>query len=221
VTYDAPIRARDAAVGRRADAGTNLGPVATSDAAPEPARDALVDLHTVDDSIELDIRYATTNNFTKTAVYPVARCRLRYAVATRLVAVHRALSDAGYALKIWDCYRPISVQQAFWKLVPDSRYVAEPVIENGKAVKGSKHNRGAAVDLTLVDAKGAPVEMPTDYDDFSEKAHRDADATDAAKRHRKILRDAMEAQGFSALPTEWWHFDGPDWRTYALSDEPL
>jgi zinc D-Ala-D-Ala dipeptidase len=188
--------------------------------APAPA--ALVDLHTLDDSVALDIRYATANNFAKTAVYPVARCRLRYDVARRVVAVNNALKAEGYALKLWDCYRPISVQQRFWQLVPDPRYVARPVVKDGHFVDGSKHNRGAAVDVTLVDAAGSDVEMPTDYDDFSARAHSDDDsATPAAQRNRQRLRAAMEAHGFTALPTEWWHFDGPGWQRYPLSDEPL
>ena len=219
----APAKKHDAALAPAPGPSPPPNDGAVVEPKPPPSGDTLVDIESLDDTIGLDIRYATENNFTRVAVYPLARCLLRYDVAIRLVKVQAALvQGAGYGLKVWDCYRPISVQQKFWALVPDSRYVARPVIENGKPIKGSKHNRGAAVDLTLVDAAGKEVEMPTDYDDFSHKAHRDhAGATDAARRHRQILEDAMKQQGFEPLPTEWWHFDGPNWKSYPLSDEPL
>lgn len=172
--------------------------------------------------VVLDLRYASTRNFTHKRVYPIARCLLRRAVAARLARVQARLARRGLGLELWDCYRPISVQQRFWKLVPDPRYVARPVVRNGKPVSGSKHNRGAAVDLTLVDARGRELEMPTDHDDFSAKAHLDyAGASAAARRNRAILRRAMEAEGFTALATEWWHYDGPGWRRYPLSNQPL
>lgn len=207
------------------DAGPE--PVAVTpapDAAAPTARerpDDLVDITDVDDTIALDIRYATTNNFTKVAVYPVARCRLRRDVARRVAAVHKALRAVGYGLKLWDCYRPVSVQKKFWELVPDERYVARPVFRRGKPIAGSKHNRGAAVDLTLITADGADLELPTEYDDFSPRAHRGSRASKTARRHSDILERAMVAEGFEPLATEWWHFDGPNWRRYPLSDEPL
>jgi len=181
-----------------------------------------VDVAKLDASIRLDIRYATKRNFTKVKVYPVAKCLLRRDVARRLVAVQRALRKRGLGLKIWDCYRPFSVQKKFWKLVPDPRYVARPITRKGKPLSGSKHNRGAAVDLTLVDSKGKELEMPTDYDDFSNKAHRGyTGATVAARRNAKLLEREMTKQGFVGLSTEWWHFDGPNWQRYGLADIPL
>jgi len=192
---------------------------AVSDA---PAADDLVDVAALDDSILLDIRYATDDNFAGVAVYPITRCLLRRAVARRLVDVQAELSKRGLGLKVWDCYRPISIQQRFWKLVPDRRYVAEVAIENGKYVRGSKHNRGAAVDVTLVDIDGRELEMPTGYDDFSAAAHRASEAGSArARSNMKQLEAVMVAHGFAPLPTEWWHFDGPDWQSYPLSDRPL
>jgi beta-N-acetylhexosaminidase/D-alanyl-D-alanine dipeptidase len=168
------------------------------------------------------MRYATANNFTGVAVYPVARCRLRKEVAERLARVQRDLRARGLGLLVWDCYRPISIQKRFFALVPDRRYVAEPIFANGVAVEGSKHNRGAAVDLTLVDARGERLEMPTEFDDFSERAHRThRGASTAARANRETLERAMVRGGFVPFPTEWWHFDGPGAQRYELSDEPL
>ncbi len=181
-----------------------------------------VDVHSLDPSIVLDVRYATTANFTGTAVYPAARCLLRRDVAERLVRVQQRLRTDGLGLLVWDCYRPFSVQQRFWALVPDARYVAEPVVRDGRPVEGSKHNRGAAVDVTLVDAGGVPLVMPTDYDDFSTRAHRDAvDWSPVARHNADLLERAMVAEGFEPFPTEWWHFDGPGWQSYDLADIPL
>jgi beta-N-acetylhexosaminidase/D-alanyl-D-alanine dipeptidase len=192
------------------------------DVEPAVPDDALVDVATLIPTIHLDIRYATADNFTRTKVYKEARCLLRHGVAQRLKEAQAALRARGYGLKVWDCYRPFSVQEAFWKLVPDPRYVAEPVRDSGRLVRGSKHNRGAAVEVTLVDLNGGALALPTDSDDFSPKAHLDyAGATTEQKRHRDILSSAMTAAGFEPMATEWWHFDGPGWRGYDLSDEPF
>lgn len=175
----------------------------------------LVDAAAAVPGLRLDIRYATADNFTKTAVYPAARCLLRPEAAAALARVRRDLAGAGLDLKVWDCYRPLSVQRRFWELVPDPRYVADPK-------KGSRHNRGAAVDLTLTDARGRELEMPTGYDDFSERAHRTSTAgSPAARANAKTLEAAMERRGFKGLPTEWWHFDFSGWERFPLLDEPL
>lgn len=197
---------------------------AAMDAAVESDSPAdLVDVASIDPTIQIDMRYATPDNFTRVAFYPAARCLLRRDAAERLSRVQRRLSSRGLGLKVWDCYRPFSFQKLLWKLVSDPRYVAEPVADaDGRPVKGSKHNRGAAVDLTLVDAAGAPVPMPTEHDDFSERAHRDSpDVPARARASSQILERAMVAEGFSPLPTEWWHFDAPGWERYPLSDQPL
>src|SRR5262249_44323001 len=133
----------------------------------------LVDVTTLDPTIRLDLRYARPDNFTGVAVYPSARCLLRRDAAERLARVQRPLVAEGLGLVVWDCYRPFSVQERFWTLVPDERYVARPVRSDGRPVGGSKHNRGAAIDVTLLDAAGQPLEMPTGFDDFSARAHRD------------------------------------------------
>src|SRR5207249_9124874 len=140
--------------------------------APAPAPDVLVDLRALDASIRIEMPYATPHNFTGVALYPVARCLLRRDVAERLVRVERRLGAEGLGLLVWDCYRPFQVQQRLWALLPGARYVAEPVVRAGRPVAGSKHNRGAAVDLTLVDAAGRPPKMPSAFDGLRACAHR-------------------------------------------------
>jgi D-alanyl-D-alanine dipeptidase len=192
--------------------------LAAACAAPsQPPREAdpLVDVSEEVPNVVQDIRYATTDNFTGKVLYPVKRCLLRRSTARRLRLVQQDLEQLGMGLKVWDCYRPLAIQHELWRIVPDPRYVANPE-------KGSRHNRGAAVDVTLVDAKGAELEMPTDYDDFSKSAHRNAtDASARAIRNRGTLEKAMTAHGFVGLRTEWWHFDAPDWIRHALLDQPL
>jgi zinc D-Ala-D-Ala dipeptidase len=186
-------------------------------------RDAgLVEPSGFDKSIVLDIRYATDNNFTGQKVYPSARCYLRADIAARLVKVQAVLRAQGLGLKVYDCYRPFSVQERFWSIMPDERYVLEPVRKDGVMVKSSRHNKGAAVDVTLVDARGRELSMPTGYDDFTDKAHRDsAAASQDARKNSLLLEKAMTAQGFEPLPTEWWHFDGPGWQQYPPLDLSL
>ena len=189
-------------------------------ATPEAA--GLVDVTTVVPDIRLDIRYATPDNFTHVAVYPAARCYLRTDVAKRLARVQADLEKQGLGLKVFDCYRPFSIQKKFWALVPNEDWVAKPVEKNGKPASGSKHNRGAAVDLTLVDAAGQALPMPSGFDDFTEKARRDyAGGDPAARANAKRLEAAMAREGFEPLPTEWWHFDGPGWQGYELLDVPF
>ncbi len=189
--------------------------------APGPAAVELVDVAALDPTIVLDMRYAGPDNFAGVAIYPAARCLLRRDAAERLVRVQRRLRAGGLGLRVWDCYRPFSVQERFWALVPDERYVARPERRDGRPVAGSKHNRGAAVDVTLVDRAGAPLAMPTDFDDFSARAHRGAAATPAARENAARLEAAMVAEGFEPLATEWWHFDAPGWQAHTLLDQPL
>ncbi|MCH7814205.1 MAG: C39 family peptidase, partial [Planctomycetes bacterium] len=196
-----------------------LLPVADeSTSQPPPPADAdepLVDLTTIDPRIVIDIPYASDDNFTKQRLYPVARCLLRRSVARRLSAVQDRLVRQGLGLKVFDGYRPLSVQRKMWAIVPDSRYVADPA-------KGSRHNRGAAVDATLVDATGRELEMPTGYDDFTPAAHRDyTGGSELSRRNRGLLEAAMTAEGFTGIATEWWHFDAPGWDRYPLADVPL
>jgi D-alanyl-D-alanine dipeptidase len=180
-----------------------------------PADEPLVDVAAIDPRIVIDLHYATSNNFTGEQLYPVARCLLRARVAERLKRVQDRLSKQGLGLKIWDAYRPLSVQKKMWALVPNEDYVANPA-------KGSRHNRGCAVDVTLVDSAGHELQMPTAFDTFSPAAHRDyAGGTRTARRNRRTLERAMQAEGFTGLKTEWWHFDAPDWQVYPVLDVPL
>lgn len=179
------------------------------------AKTDLVELVKLDPSLQLDIRYATKNNFTGKKVYAQPRAFLQRDAALALIRVHEALKKQGFRLKVYDAYRPWSVQKIFWKIMPDPRYVADPKL-------GSLHNRGMAVDVTLTDLQGRDVMMPTFYDDFSELAHRDCKALPAdAIRHREILEAAMRKEGFYGIPTEWWHFDFHGWGKYPVLDIPF
>jgi CubicO group peptidase (beta-lactamase class C family)/D-alanyl-D-alanine dipeptidase len=179
------------------------------------AHDPLVDIAEYDPRMVVDVKYATADNFVGEPVYPIARCLLRKSAAQRLARVQDRLEADGYGLKIHDGYRPLSVQKRFWKIMPDPRYVADPR-------KGSRHNRGAAVDVTLVDACGGGVEMPTKYDDFTEAAHRNyAGGNETSRQNRDRLAAAMEAEGFKGLADEWWHYDAPGWEQLPLLDISL
>lgn len=171
----------------------------------------LVEIQSVNPRIRIDLRYATADNFLGKAMYRVNKCFLRREVAERLSQVQADLEALGLGLKVWDGYRPLSVQKEFWKLVSDERYVASPV-------KGSRHNRAAAVDLTLVDRYGAELEMPTKFDDFTEAAGAYAPCTERAAENRKLLQRVMKTHGFDVLPTEWWHFDAAGWEKYDVLD---
>ena len=195
-------------------AGAAAADGSRSPRAPEPRDDDLVDVAGVIDDAVIDIRYATADNFTGKQLYPVARCKLRRAVAARLAKAASALRAAERRLVVWDCYRPTSIQDELWKRVPDPRYVADPRV-------GSKHGRGAAVDLALADKAGKLVALPTKFDDFSLAAHRDRALSGDAGAEARTLERAMVGAGFKPLATEWWHFDAPDSARYPLSDEPL
>lgn len=173
----------------------------------------LVEVITINPNIRLDIKYATDNNFTKKAVYSQAKCFLRRAVAQKINLVQQELEKQGFGLKIFDGYRPRSVQYKFWELVPIPGYVADPK-------KGSKHNRGSAVDLTIIRlSDGHEIEMPSAFDEFSEKAHRKYETmTPEAAKNCKLLENLMVKYGFIPLSTEWWHFDDVDWEKYELLD---
>ncbi len=175
--------------------------------------DELVELDKFIPGIVLDIRYATTNNFTGQILYPSARCFLRKLVAKNLRDVQAELATQGLGLKIFDGFRPLSVQKKMWEVFPHPGYVADPK-------KGSRHNRGAAVDLTLVRlSDGAELPMPTAFDDFTSTAHRDfKDLPEESIRNRALLESVMNKHGFIGLPTEWWHFDDENWKRYPIMD---
>ena len=178
----------------------------------------LVELVRLDPSIKLEIRYATTNNFLGTRFYDQARAFMQRPAAEAVVRANEALRPLGYGLLIHDAYRPWYVTKMFWDATPiDRRWlVADPA-------QGSRHNRGAAVDLTLYDlATGRPVEMPSTYDESTDRAYADYPGGTTRQRwHRALLRRAMEAEGFRANVTEWWHFDHSTWRSYAITNVPF
>src|SRR5205823_6067739 len=169
----------------------------------------LVEVTSLEPTIKLDIRYATTNNFLSTPFYTSAKAYLQRPAAEALVRVHKKLAAQGYGLRIYDAYRPWYVTKMFWDATPEKyhTFVADPS-------QGSRHNRGCAVDLTLYDLKtGRPVEMVGGYDEFSDRSYADYPGGTSLQRwHRDLLRRAMAAEGFTVYEAEWWHFDFRDWR---------
>jgi D-alanyl-D-alanine dipeptidase len=175
----------------------------------------LIELITLDNTIKLDIRYATDDNFVGRAVYPEGRAFLQKPAARAVVKVHRKLKKKGLGLVIFDGYRPWTITKLFWEVVPEDKrkFVADPA-------KGSKHNRGCAVDLSIYDLRtGKLLEMPSGYDEFTERASPDyTGGTDVQRANRDMLRDLMEDEGFTVNPNEWWHFDYKNWQDYAIYD---
>lgn len=148
-----------------------------------------------------ELRYATENNFTGQVIYDFEDVYLRWGTVKKLMLVSRDLEELGLYMKIWDGFRPVSAQFVLWEVCPDPTYVANPTTGH------SSHSRGNTVDLTLVDANGREVEMPTGFDDFSPLANRDySDCTDAAANNAQLLEILMEKHGFSGYYGEWWHF---------------
>ena len=170
------------------------------------------DLKDLDPSIQLDLRYATTNNFVKEVMYDCGRCFLRKEVARAVVRAHQDLREQGYGgLKMFDCYRPRPIQWKLWEKVPDPNYVADPR-------KGSMHNRGAAIDLTVVDYAGRELDMGTEFDFFGEEAHTDYTGhSDEIQQNRDLLNAVMAKQGLQGIRTEWWHFSYRS-KSYEISD---
>lgn len=178
--------------------------------------DGFVLLSSLDKDIIIDLRYATADNFTKKVVYPDSICVLRKGTAEKLVKANAQLEKLGYRIKVWDAYRPVYVQKIFWNLVKDSRFVANPY------TGGSIHNKGCAVDVTLVNMDGTDVSMPSGFDDFSGAAFRSNTKISAeAKKNLEILTKCMVDNGFSTLDTEWWHFDDTDSKNYSIADIDL
>jgi D-alanyl-D-alanine dipeptidase len=175
----------------------------------------LVELTKLDKTIKLDIRYATANNFVGRPVYTEARAFLQRPAAEALVKVNKELRKEGLSLLIFDGYRPWSITKLFWEVVPEDKrkFVADPA-------KGSKHNRGCAVDLSIYDLKtGKEIPMPSGFDEFTERASPDfKGGTDEERSNRDKLRHLMETEGFTVNPNEWWHFDYNGWQDYAIYD---
>ncbi len=173
----------------------------------------LVELTRLDPTIKLDIRYATTNNFLGTPFYSEPRAFMQRPAAEALVHVSRELKAQGYGLLVHDAYRPWYVTKVFWDATPPDKhvFVADPS-------KGSRHNRGCAVDVTLYDLKtGKPVEMVSTYDETTDRAYPNYPGGTSLQRwHRELLRRAMESAGFTVYEAEWWHFDYKDWQKYPI-----
>ena len=178
----------------------------------------LVEINRLDPTIKLEIRYATTNNFLGSVFYSEPRAFLQRPAAEALVRAHRKLKEQGYGLLIHDAYRPWYVTKVFWDATPEDKklFVADPS-------EGSRHNRGAAVDLSLYDLEtGKPAEMVATYDETTDRAYPDYPGGTSLQRwRRKLLRDAMESEGFTVFEAEWWHFDYKDWQKYPIGNLPF
>ena len=148
-----------------------------------------------------ELKYATPDNFLKQAVYDCGECYLRKSTAEALVKANEAFKQLGYRIKLFDCYRPLSVQKKMWKILPGTHYVANPA-------KGSKHNRGAAVDLTLIDAQGKELNMGTPFDFFGKEAHHTyTEHSKEVLENRKLLKETLNKYNFKSIYSEWWHYE--------------
>ena len=148
-----------------------------------------------------ELKYATPDNFLKQTVYDCGECYLRKSTAEALVKANEAFKQLGYRIKLFDCYRPLSVQKKMWKILPGTHYVANPA-------KGSKHNKGAAVDLTLVDAEGKELNMGTPFDFFGKEAHQTyTQHSKEVLENRKLLKETLDKYNFKSIYSEWWHYE--------------
>ncbi|MFA6597489.1 MAG: M15 family metallopeptidase [Ignavibacteriaceae bacterium] len=177
---------------------------------------ALIDLEKYIPGILVDVRYATENNFAKTKFYESEKVFLRLPAAVALKKIQKELLKKNLSLKIFDAYRPYSVTEKMWEFVHDDRYAASPKT-------GSRHNRACAVDVTLVDLQTkTELEMPTPYDDFTEKAHHDyAKLPENILKNRALLKTIMTKYGFESITSEWWHYDFSGWKNFELLDIPF
>ncbi len=174
-----------------------------------------VDLETLDTTLVEDVRYATTNNFTGKKIYDCAKCLMRYGAAKDFVKAQKEFLSMGYRIKIFDSYRPHSAQYKLWEIMPNINYVAKPD-------KGSIHNRGAAVDMTLVDSSGQDLDMGTDFDFFGEKAYSTfTNLPDKVLKNRNLMWSVMYKHGFRKIRTEWWHLSHYSCMKYPISNMPL
>lgn len=184
-------------------------------AAQSLKEDPLVDVRSFVPDAVLEVRYATEDNILKKAVYPKARIYLRRSVAEKLAVAAERLRKDGFLLKLYDGYRPLSVQKRLWEAFSDPRFVADPK-------RGSSHNRGAAVDAGLARLDGSPVELPSDYDAFGDSARYGyPGAAPEARKNARLLRRAMVKAGFSPYKNEWWHFSDPRAKHWPILNVPF
>lgn len=176
---------------------------------------SLVDLEEVSSLFSMEIRYATDANFLNEPLYDCAKCLLLPEVAEAVMNANYYFCDRGYKIKIFDCYRPLSVQKKMWEKVPNPIYVADPA-------KGSAHNRGAAIDLTLVTLEGTPLDMGTNYDFFGRAAHtNNFNLPKQVLTNRKLLQEGMLQFGFATIQSEWWHFNYKNKTAAPILDFPF
>lgn len=162
---------------------------------------SLVHLKDYSRDFEYDLKYATSDNFLKAKVYDCPACFLRLKTVKALIEANKEFVKKGYKIKIFDCYRPLTIQKKMWELVPNPAYVADPS-------KGSIHNRGGAVDITLVDIKGKELDMGTPFDFFGiEASHNYSDVSLEVKKNRALLKNTMLKNGFKSFESEWWHYN--------------
>ena len=173
---------------------------------------AFVNLKDFSQDFYYDMRYATKDNFLKAKVYECAECYLRYKTVKALLSANKEFIKLGYKIKIFDCYRPLDIQKKMWKIISDPNYVADPS-------KGSIHNRGGAVDITLADAKGNELDMGTDFDFFGIQAsHSYKKLPATVLKNRLLLKSIMLKNGFSAFESEWWHYNLKDTKRFSGSN---
>lgn len=181
--------------------GVIAAPVVNLDEMPKRDPGDFVKVRDYIPDIVVELKYATSNNFTGTVIYDFTEVYLRYSTVLKLMDVQAELREQGLKLKIWDGFRPIEAQEKLWNAKPDPQYVSNPWSGT------NSHSRGNTVDVTLVDAEGKELEMPSGFDDFTSFADRDySDCTDAAAKNAQLLQDIMEKHSFEGLQSEWWHF---------------
>ena len=171
------------------------------DITKEVDSNAFVNLRNYSNDFVFDMKYATADNFLKEKVYPCDECFLRVKTVKALLEANKTFLDKGFRIKLYDCYRPKSIQKKMWKIVPDANFVANPK-------KGSIHNRGGAVDISLVDSLGMEVNMGTKFDFFGKEAsHNYLDLSEEILANRKFLKDIMLQHNFKSFDSEWWHYN--------------
>lgn len=171
------------------------------DISKENDSNAFVNLRNYSNDFVFEMKYATTDNFLKEKVYPCDECFLRVKTVRALLAANKDFLEKGYHIKIYDCYRPKAIQKKMWKIVPDANFVANPK-------KGSIHNRGGAVDISLVDANGVELDMGTKFDFFGKEAsHNFRDLPAETLANRKLLKEIMLQHNFKSFDSEWWHYN--------------
>ncbi|MCH9622052.1 MAG: D-alanyl-D-alanine dipeptidase [Chlamydiia bacterium] len=169
----------------------------------------LIDIKSAIPDVVVDLKYATIDNFCKEVVYDFNICLSLEETAEQLVKVQEELKPMGLQIKIWDIYRPFDAQLKFWNIIQDPRYISDP------RITGGRHTRGTSVDLTIIKDDGTELLMPSEFDEFTNRAHLDyTDGPKEALTNRQLLQDLMSKHGFVGLPTEWWHFDLKNWEEF-------